>query len=85
MLINQYIFLVPSRCDNILHEMNKPLPITPDGVLEDCLSLAFEPVAVKSSVVLSGLCLTEPEGNPEKIFATSGFLDGTGRELPKET
>ena len=65
--------------------MNKPLPMPPVGILEDGLPLSFEPVAVKSSVVLSGLCLTEPEGNPGKIFATSGFLDGTGRELPKET
>jgi len=40
------------------------------------LSLAYEPVPVKSSVVTSGLCLTESEANPGEIFATSGFLDG---------
>ena len=36
----------------------------------------IEPVPVKSSVFPSGLCSTESEGNPGKIFAALGFLDG---------
>ena len=59
-----------------------PLRVPQDGVLEDGLSLAYEPVPVKSSVVPSALCLTESEGNPGEIFATLGFLDG--REFPME-
>ena len=68
--------------------MNKPLRLTipfwvsPDGVLEDGLSLAYEPVPVKSSVVPSGLCLTESEGNPGDMFATLGFLDV--RKFPRK-
>ena len=70
------------------HEMNKPLRLAipfrvpRDGVLEDGLSLAYEPVPVKSSVVPSGLCSTECEGNPGEIFAALGFLDGI--EFPIE-
>ena len=69
--------------------MNKPLllaipfRVPQDGVLEDCFPLAYEPVPVKSSVIPSGLCLTESEGNPGETFATLGFLDG--REFPTET
>ena len=55
---------------------------TPDGVLEDGLSLAYEPVPVKSSVVPSVLRLTDTAGNPGEIFATLGFLDG--REFPRK-
>ena len=68
--------------------MNKPLRlaipfwVTPDGVLEDGLSLAYEPVPVKSSVISSGLSLTDSKGNPGEIFATLGFLDG--REFPRK-
>jgi len=71
------------------HEMNKPLwlaipfRVPLDGVLEDGLSLAYEPVPVKSSVVPSGLCLTESEANPGEIFASSGFLDGI--DFPSKT
>ena len=53
-----------------------------DGVLEGGVSLAYEPVPVKSLVVPSGLCLTESEGNPGEIVATLGFLDGI--EFPLE-
>ena len=59
-----------------------PFWVTPDGVLEDGLSLAYEPVPVKSSVVSSLLRLTDTEGNPGEIFATLGFLDG--REFPRK-
>ena len=75
-------------CIYILHEMNKPLRLaipswaSPDGVLEDGLSLAYEPVPVKSSVVPSGLCTTDSEENPGEIFATLGFL--AGREFPRK-
>jgi len=68
--------------------MNKPLRlaipfwVTPDGVLEDVSSLAYEPVPVKSSVVPSVLCLTDTEENPREIFATLGFLDG--KEFPRK-
>ena len=68
--------------------MNKPLRLTipfwvsPDGVLEDGLSLTYEPASLKSSVVSSGLCLTDSEGNPGEIFATLGFVDG--REIPRK-
>jgi len=68
--------------------MNKPLRlalpfwVTPDGVLEDVSSLAFEPVPVKSSVVPSVLRLANTEGNPEEIFASLGFL--VGREFPRK-
>ena len=68
--------------------MNKPLPLAisfwvpRDGVLADGLSLAYEPVPVKSSVAPSGLCSTESEGNTEEIVAALGFLDGI--EFPKE-
>ena len=44
--------------------------------LRDGWLLVFEPVPVKSSVVPSGLLLTESEGNPGEIDATLGFLDG---------
>ena len=54
-----------------------------DGVLEEGLLLAYEPVPGESSVVPSGLCLIESEGNPEEILATLGFRDGT--EFPRET
>ena len=69
--------------------MNKPLRLAiqlrvpQDGVLEDGLSLVYEPVPVKSSVVPSVLCLTESEANSEEIYATSGFLDGI--DFPRET
>ena len=53
-----------------------------DGVSEDGLSLAYEPVPVKSSVPPSGLCSIESEGNPGEIFAALGFLDGI--EFPME-
>ena len=49
------------------HEMNKPLRleirfrVPQDGVLEEGLSLAYEPVPEKSSVAPSGLCSTESE------------------------
>ena len=68
--------------------MNKPLRLTilswvPQVlVLDDGLSLAYEPVPVKSSLVTSGLSLTESEANPGDIYATLGFLDG--REFPKK-
>ena len=63
-------------------EISKPLRLSipfrapQDGVLEEGLSLAYEPVPVKSSVAPSGLCLTESEGNPEEIVSALGFLDG---------
>jgi len=69
--------------------MNKPLwlaipfRVPLDGVLEDGLSLAYEPVPVKSSVVPSGLYLTKSEANPGETFATLGFLDGI--DFPRET
>jgi len=69
--------------------MNKPLwlaipfRVPLDGVLEDGLSLAYEPVPVKSSVVPSGLYLTKSEANPGEMFATLGFLDGI--DFPRET
>ena len=53
-----------------------------DGVLEDCLSSAYEPNPVISSVAPSGLCSTESEGNPEKVVAALGFPDGI--EFPVE-
>ena len=59
-----------------------PFRVPRDGVLEDGLSLAYEPVPVKSSVVPSGLSLAESEGNPEEIVAAWGFLDGI--EFPVE-
>jgi len=68
--------------------MNKPLRlavpfwVSPDGVLEDGLLLAYEPVPVKPSVVPSGPCLTDSEGNPGDMFATLGFVDG--REFPRK-
>ena len=61
-----------------------PFRVPRDGVLEDGLSLAYEPVPVKSSVVPSGLCLTESEGNPEEIVASLGYLDGIGKEFPAD-
>ena len=88
------IFLVSSRFVRVTfflsnsHEINKPLRlaipfwVSPDGVLEDGLLLAYEPVPVKSSVIPSGLCLTDSEGNPGDMFATLGFLDG--REFPRK-
>ena len=69
-------------------EMSKPLSLAipfrvlKDGLLEDGLSLAYEPVPVKSSVVPSGLFLTESECNPEEIVAALGCLDGP--EFPME-
>ena len=69
--------------------MNKPLllaipfRVPLDGELEDSLSLAYEPVPVRSSVVPSGLNLTESEANLGEIFATLGFLDGI--DFPRET
>jgi len=54
-----------------------------DGLLEKGLSLAYEPVPVKSSTVPSGLCLTESEGNPGERFDTLGFRDGI--DFPRET
>ena len=59
-----------------------PFRLPRDGVLEDGLSLAYKSVPVKSSVVPSGLCSTESEGNPGEIFDALGFLDGI--ELPTE-
>ena len=59
-----------------------PFWVTPDGVLKDVSSLAYEPVPVKSSVVPSVLRLTDTAGNPGEIFATSGFLDG--RKFPRK-
>ena len=53
-----------------------------DGVLEDGLSLAYEPNPVKSSAAPSGLCSTESEGNPEEVVAALGFPDGI--EFPVE-
>ena len=53
-----------------------PFRVPHDGVLEDGLSSAYEPVPVKSSVAPSGLCLTESEGNPGEILSALGFLDG---------
>ena len=70
------------------HEMNKPLRLAipfrvpQDGVLEEGSSLACESVPVESSVVTSGLCLTESEGNLEERVAALGFLDGI--EFPME-
>jgi len=69
--------------------MDKPLwlaisfMVPQDGVLEDGLSLAYEPIPGESSVVPSGLCLTESEGSPGETSATLGFLDGG--EFPRET
>ena len=60
-----------------------PFWVPQDGVLEDGLSLAYEPLPVKSSVVTSGLSLTESEGNPGERFDTLGFLDGI--DIPRET
>ena len=68
--------------------MNKPLRlvipfwVSQDGVLEEGLLLAYEPVPVGSSVFSSGLFLVESEGNAGEIFATLGFLDG--RNIPRE-
>ena len=59
-----------------------PFRVPQDGVLEEGLSSAYEPVPVKSSVAPSGLCLTESEGNPEELVPTSGFPDGI--EFPME-
>ena len=53
-----------------------PFRVPHDGVLEDGLSSAYEPVPVKSSVAPSGLCLTESEGNPGEIVSALGFPDG---------
>ena len=68
--------------------MSKPLRLAipfrapQDGVLEDGLSSAYEPNPVKSSGAPSGLCTTESEGKPGKIFAVLGFPDGI--EFPVE-
>ena len=58
-----------------------PFRLPQDGVLVG-LSLAYEPVPVKSFVAPSGLCLTESEGNPEEIVPALGFSDGI--EFPME-
>ena len=66
-------------------KMSKPLRLDIQfKVLEEGLSLAYEPVPVKSSVVPSGLCSTESEGNPGEIFAALGFLDGIEFPLEKK-
>ena len=68
--------------------MSKPLRLAipfrepRDGVLEVRFSLAYGPVPIVSSVSLSGLFSTEFEGNPGKLFATLGLLDGI--EFPME-
>ena len=59
-----------------------PFRVPRDGILEDDLSLAYEPVPVVSSVSPSGLCSTESEGNPGELSAALGFLDGI--EFPLE-
>ena len=59
-----------------------PFRAPQDGVLEDVLSLAYEPNPVKSSAVPSGLCSAESVGNPGEIVAALGFPDGI--EFPKE-
>ena len=48
--------------------------------------MPYEPAAVpvKSSVVPSGLFLTESEGNPGEIFAASVSLDGVELPLKKD-
>ena len=67
---------------NIPLRLAIPFWVSPDGVLEDGLSLAYEPVPVKSSVVPSALSITDSEGNPGDIYATLGFLDG--RKFPRK-
>ena len=68
-------------------KLNEPLRLAilfwvPQDWVLDGLSLAYKPVPVKSSVVTSGLCLTESEANPGDTYATLRFLDG--REFPKK-
>ena len=68
--------------------MSKPLRLAisfrepRDGVLEDGLALGYEPVPLISSVVPSGLCSTESEGNPGELSPALGLLDGI--EFPLE-
>ena len=68
--------------------MSKPLRLAipfrapQDGVLEECLSSAYEPNPVKSTATPSGLCLTESERNPGEIVADLGFPGGI--EFPVE-
>ena len=70
--------------------MSKPLRLSipfrapQDGLLEDGLSLAYEPVPVKSSVAPSGLSLAESEGNPEELNAALRYLDGIEFPLEKK-
>ena len=70
--------------------MSKPLRLSirfrvpQDGALEDGWSLAYEPDLVVSSVVPSGLCSTESEGNPEELVAALGYFDGIEFPLEKK-